>query len=524
MVTKRSVLKIIPFLSIPVSILAIGCISLFAKAQGLPSAKNKHLLTHLKVPGPPRLTPENEVLWIGIESYLGKSEGSKKVSDLKLTSSSGLVRIQDANGLIHKAAEITITWRKVPVKESIKIARFIKGPFASFESAQKVAFELRKSGYNPHIANPSMWEVWLPSNTQLTQDLNFSLWKESITDVIQPFLKGATTNHMLVGPIEIQSEEGLKIHGGSYKGPFLLQANAYGSWTLVEQVPIKRYLAGVLPHEIGSNSPKEALKAQSVLARTWAIANSHRFVIDGYHLCANTQCQVYKHPNKASNEVKKAIANTKDIVLSWQKEPINAVYHATNGGIMAAASEAWAIENVPYLKPTIDGSRQWTKEFKLPIKKSSDLRTFLKLSNGAHGQNHPRFRWSKKLTAQDIEKSLLIEQKSFKRPFQIKVLERGTSGRVISLEIRGSGQNQNLVLRHDKIRKSLPQLASTLFVVDQISKEEWLFSGGGFGHGVGLSQAGAIDLAKKGWNHKQILRHYYPGTSYGPLHDLLKDP
>ena len=72
------------------------------------------------------------------------------------------------------------------------------------------------------------------------------------------------------------------------------------------------------------------------------------------------------------------------------------------------------------------------------------------------------------------------------------------------------------MLRLDAIRRTLRQLPSTLFVVRQQAPGLWLFDGGGFGHGAGLSQAGAIDLASRGWSRQQILEHYYPGTVLQP--------
>ena len=75
----------------------------------------------------------------------------------------------------------------------------------------------------------------------------------------------------------------------------------------------------------------------------------------------------------------------------------------------------------------------------------------------------------------------------------------------------------DVLLKLDDIRRVLRQLPSTLFVVKEIKEGKWLFSGGGFGHGAGMSQSGAIDLAKNGWTTKQILSHYYPKTKYGFL-------
>ena len=101
-------------------------------------------------------------------------------------------------------------------------------------------------------------------------------------------------------------------------------------------------------------------------------------------------------------------------------------------------------------------------------------------------------------------------------PNKIEVVRRGSSGRVTSLKIEGR-TGFEILLKLDDIRRVLRELPSTLFVVKEIKEGKWLFSGGGFGHGAGMSQSGAIELAKKGWTTKQILSHYYPKTKYGFL-------
>jgi len=109
-------------------------------------------------------------------------------------------------------------------------------------------------------------------------------------------------------------------------------------------------------------------------------------------------------------------------------------------------------------------------------------------------------------------------------PLQLKVLERGASGRVLALQISGSSDAAPVILKLDAIRRTLRTLPSTLFVLEPQGAERWLVVGGGFGHGAGLSQAGAIDLAWRGWPVERILSHYYPGTVYGPLSTLVQSP
>ena len=121
-----------------------------------------------------------------------------------------------------------------------------------------------------------------------------------------------------------------------------------------------------------------------------------------------------------------------------------------------------------------------------------------------------------------IESGLGPAAASLGRLQQLQVLERGPSGRVVRLGLRGSAGA--LVLERDAIRRTLRGLPSTLFVVRPEGSGSWRFDGGGFGHGAGLSQAGAIDLAGRGWSLERILSHYYPGTSLVGLESIPERP
>ena len=166
----------------------------------------------------------------------------------------------------------------------------------------------------------------------------------------------------------------------------------------------------------------------------------------------------------------------------------------------------------------MDGPKNWSSEVDLPLSNEKNLKSFLFSKSEAFGSDHPLFRWNRTLDSSQISKQLIQSHKvsnSF-YPKKITAVSRGSSGRVTSLKIEGK-PGSDIFLKLDDIRRVLRQLPSTLFVVKEIKEGKWLFSGGGFGHGAGMSQSGAIDLAKNGWTTKQILSHYYPKTKYGFL-------
>ncbi|WP_050757229.1 SpoIID/LytB domain-containing protein [Cyanobium sp. PCC 7001] len=468
------------------------------------------------VPAPPELDASNPVLWVGLASHL------RPDTPLELRSGEGLITLVTPEGARYSSPRLVLHWRTVPVDPPLRIRRQVLGPFASYESAEEAAGRWKAAGVEPRIANPRDWEVWAPLSAPLPPSLGPSRQVEQQLEqraVLE--LRRDAGPVLLDGPLRLETPGGLRWQGGLFQGPFRLQPDAYGSWTLVEEVPLERYLQGVVPHEIGAASPPAALAAQAVLARTWAVRNRVRFAVDGYHLCADTQCQVYADPRQAGSGVRQAIAATRSQVLTWQGQPIHAVYHATNGGVSAGFEEVWSGAPLPYLRSAVDGSQALKARFPLPLA-SGQVPQLLATGNGFHGVDHPRFRWTRTLTAGQIAQALQRLEPQLGTPERVTVLERGMSGRVLALQVQGTGGAT--VLRLDAIRRNLRQLPSTLFVVSPSGPGSWRFEGGGFGHGAGLSQAGAIDLARRGWPLQRILELYYPGTTLQPLSALDTNP
>ena len=477
--------------------------------------------THRSVDDPPPVEGSEPVLWVALEDHLG---AAATAAPLNLRAFAGSLILRDATGEQGSGSGFVITWRSVALARPLTLARRIAGPYASFESADRVASRWRELGVAAEVAHPKEWEVWAPEGSPVPEGLAVSDWQGTLTSSVEPVLKTPEGVRPLQGPVLIEASDGLLWAGGLFEGPFRLQRDAYGSWTLVEQVPVERYLKGVVPHEIGAGSPMAALQAQTVLARTWALANSHRFSIDGYHLCSDTQCQVYSDPRHAGAAVREAIAATQGKLISLDNQPISAVYHATNGGMMAAGPEAWAMQPSIYLRPRPDGDKDWSNRHPLPLRQRQAVQALLADRSGAYGQQHPRFRWTRTLSATAVREALGAAADPLVSPLKLKVVERGASGRVLALQISGSGAAAPVTLQLDAIRRTLRTLPSTLFVLEPQGSERWLVLGGGFGHGAGLSQAGAIDLAWRGWPVERILSHYYPGTVYGPLTTPLQSP
>ena len=491
-------------------LVAGGCRA--AAPPPLPTSLASPQPLHWPVAAAPAVDPAQPVLWVALASRL------RPPSPLVLTAAGGMVTLVTADGSRYQAPRLELHWRSAVVDPPLRLARQVLGPFASYESAEEAASRWRQAGVQPVIGYPKDWEVWAPLDAPLPVGLGPSRRLErDLAERPVLELRRASGPVLLPGPVTLEAPQGLRWQGGVFAGPFTLQPDAYGGWSLVEQVPLERYLKGVVPHEIGAGSPPVALAAQAVLARTWALRNIQRFAVDGYHLCADTQCQVYADPRQAGAAVREAIASTRHQVLTWQGAPIHGVYHATNGGVAAGFEEVWSGAPLPYLQPRLDGPAAVQARFPLPLA-AGQVQPLL-ASQEFYGAGHPRFRWTRNLDAAQIRQALQASAPTLGNPQQVNVLERGPSGRVLALEIRDGGEGR-VVLRLDAIRRSLAQLPSTLFVVEPQGPGRWRFVGGGFGHGAGLSQAGAIDLARRGWSLPAILERYYPGTQLQPLSGL----
>jgi len=451
---------------------------------------------------------------IGIKQYLGGVNDSfSKKKNISFITDKSFLNLRSSNGIKHKSKQITITWRDIPIKNPKTIERVVFGPFASYESAKKQADKLKEKGFETTVAYPKHWEVWIPFEENLPEfELKHKISRNIENFQITPFLSTKYHFKKLEGPIHIYAKEDIKINDVNFGKDFYLTKDSYGTWTLIQKIKFDDYLEGVLPYEMGPSSPLEALKAQAVIARTWGIFNSSRFNMDKYHLCVSTQCQVYKPSEIKNKKVQQAIEATSNFILTYDNKPINAFYHGSNGGISAMTSESWQMQDYSYLNSKIDGSQSLNKNFKLPISSKSELNNFLNFDKEQfYGEKHSLFRWNKKISSLEI-KEKLIKNKLLginENVVDLNAIERGSSGRVTKLEIKTEKDNKSIVLVKDDIRRVLSFIPSNLFTIDKLSDDLWLLRGGGFGHGVGLSQSGAIEMAELGFSYEQILNHYY---------------
>lgn len=349
------------------------------------------------------------------------------------------------------------------------------------------------------------------------------------------------------GPVQITSNfgllgvSGLKRAGKQalYHGAFELVKNNNGTFNLVNMIEVEDYLKGVVPNEMPVSFGLEALKAQSVAARNYVLSPRTKSS-PNYDVVDSVASQVYYGANSEKTLSNQAVEETEGIVAIYNWDLILAQYSSTAGGYTESYANAFSdpktkefpSDDKPYLqaRPDIIGQS--------PLNTEEAASQYYKSKPDAYDIRSPYFRWEREWSADELKKALevtLAAQSStgFVKPVfkkgeklddiqEIKVLRRGDSGKIIEMEIVTRSQTfkvfKELVVRRlmTKDGKALPS-ANVVFENTRdengnlVSVHAW---GGGFGHGVGLSQYGAGFMGSEMHiPYDKILQHYYTGIT-----------
>lgn len=500
----------------------------------------------------PALAEQQDVgLQVGIVQRFG--DRAKDTLTLKANPGDRLTIRFDTNGKPEtlSAQELKLEITIQPLAQPITDERVVFSTHRSFESAEDQAQEWRKQGIEVEIAQPERWQVWAKRdvyNTPLVRRLLLQslqakgiqtarIESRSIREVPRPtwIINGYQYTRDV---IDISSKSGViqvdrdkdDAPNRPYGGGLRIQPNAYGNYTLVNFVGLETYLRGVVPHEIGTWAPQPVLEAQAILARTYALRNVRRFAIDNYQMCATTQCQVYRGLEGAEPSTDKAIATTRGLVLTYQNELVDAVYSSTSGGVTSSFNDIWHGWDRPYLRTVVDSvSPKWDLQNRSLVNEQN-FRAFIAQKKGFNEDGTEMFRWRYEVPMAQLNQELREYLKAIRHPLanfkaiqNIKVLARSNSGRILkSAIVTDAG---TIELEKDDIQTAFEAPASTLFHVDAwMDKNQvkgFIFTGGGFGHGVGLSQVGSYNLGRLGWSSDRILSFYFPGTQLQPINNSI---
>jgi stage II sporulation protein D len=333
------------------------------------------------------------------------------------------------------------------------------------------------------------------------------------------------------GPVHVTSPTAtVTINGQPYRGSAEVRVNAAGTLAGINEVPVEQYLYGVVPRELGPNvfPEVEAQKVQAIAARTYTIAYLGRRAADGYDLRATVDDQVYggrsaEHPVSTA-----AVDGTRGLVASYGGKLIVARYSSTSGGHTGNNEESFAENPIPYMRgvPDMPPTAGATYVASLEAFKSAPYITDFRKPPAPFDPDRPRYhRWVVEWTPAELTSMISAFAK---RPVglvrEIRVIERGPSGRIMTAEFvtdSGSFRASNLAirsaLRYVNHTGAFVNLPSTLFFIEPVMAGgvavpgSFRVYGGGFGHGTGMAQVGAVLMARAGKGYEQILKHYYTG-------------
>ena len=314
--------------------------------------------------------------------------------------------------------------------------------------------------------------------------------------------------------------------------------------TVINHIEMDHYLYGVVPREVSPSFPTESLKAQAVAARTFALANINKHNKDGFNLCDTTDCQVYGAMDAENPSTNKAVDSTSNVLVYYKGRLAETIFHSNNGGYIEDSKDVWGGE-VAYLTAKED----------------------------VFSKNSPFSTWDLRLTAQEVNAKLLSGGINVGELIDMEVLEVSGGNRVLKLKVIGtlkeeiiSGAKLRTVLGTTTMKSTWFDIAregessnasayvlsgngsnpevldmNTATIIDgrdnksttrgnttrtavgnDKSKDlastyttattSFVFKGRGYGHGVGMSQYGAVEMAKQGYGYEDILKHYYTGV------------
>jgi stage II sporulation protein D len=285
-------------------------------------------------------------------------------------------------------------------------------------------------------------------------------------------------------PVRVSSPgKFIKVNGKAYRGAIEIRKKGNGKLMVINDLDLEAYLLGVVAAEIPSDWKMEALKAQAVASRTYALYQKQNAGRRPYHILATVDSQMYLGKRGERTRATEAVEETKGRVIVYQNEVIPAFYHSSCGGHTENALELWGIDE-PYLKG-VDCDSQMISKYGI---------------------------WEKRFTTAGVIRALRREGFRLADIGSVETGELTPAGRVKNVIFHYSGRTMSVPAETIRAALGYSNIPSIFFEPELIDQEV-VFSGRGLGHGIGLCQWGAKEMARNGADYKAILSHYYPGTA-----------
>jgi len=311
-----------------------------------------------------------------------------------------------------------------------------------------------------------------------------------------------------------------------YTSPIEIIVDKRGKLAAINQVEMEEYIKGIVPVEIRLKAHDEALKTQAVAARTEAIAKlGIKHVYDPFDFCASQHCQEFGGLTRRTSRTDAAVEATRGQVLMRDGSLVDAVYSANCGGHTEHNEMVWSSRPDRSLRGISDLYSN-PESFSSPIA-SRQLRKWLAGTPKAYcadsrvGSNG-KFRWAARYSRSDLSR-IVNKHRRVGDIMDIRILKRGVSGRALQMKIVGT-RDVAIINKELQIRRVLGGLKSSMFIVD-IKRDSsrapisFIFTGGGWGHGVGMCQSGAEGMALRGFGYSEILAHYFAEAEIRKLYD-----
>ncbi len=307
-----------------------------------------------------------------------------------------------------------------------------------------------------------------------------------------------------------------------FKGGLVFTVDHAGMLSVVNAVPAEALVKGVVPSEVYTSAPMESLKAQAIAARGEVLSYlGVRHLADPFLICSDVHCQVYSGLSNENPRTNEAVEQTRGEVmfegasLSGDWRIVDARYSSSCGGHTEHNDLVWGGHAEPYLRGRLDLDKgsgefdQGVNDRNIDRWLNANVKSWCNTASFG-GKN--TFRWKRSIDVGDLEEHL-DHHKHIGRIKNVEILERGVSGRVTRM--RFVGESDQLELNRElAIRRAFGGLRSSMFSmeIERDSKgypRRFDFVGGGFGHGSGMCQTGAMMMGQAGKPYDAILSHYY---------------
>jgi len=292
---------------------------------------------------------------------------------------------------------------------------------------------------------------------------------------------GITVNGRSVAGLVASAPARIAINGKGYRGVLEVSASERGL-LVVNELPLEEYLVGLINCEISSAWPMEAVKAQAVIARSYAMFQKKARQGAVYQLESSVMDQVYEGCDLEDSRAARGVQETSGEVLTWDDKVIQAFYHSNCAGHTESSRNVWGLA-IPYLQG-------------VPCQYCQDANPI---------------NWEQRIPLKKVEAALKGGGFQLSGLKELKVQGRNRSGRV--QQVAAYGARGSVEVPGVAFRKALGYgvVKSTNFEI-RMAGDDCLISGSGSGHGVGLCQWGAKERANDGFAYREILSYYYPGV------------